>query len=41
MKKQLRLVDYINDIQKYCEEALSFIDGISENDFLSDRKTQK
>lgn len=41
MRKPSRLQDYIHDVQKYCEEALSFIDGMSESDFLNDRKTQQ
>ncbi|WP_386686563.1 DUF86 domain-containing protein [Lonepinella sp. MS14437] len=36
-----RLLSYINDLQCYAEEALLFIEGMTEADFLKDRKTQQ
>ena len=41
MKHTTRLIDYVHHIQKYSEEALSFINGMSQADFFNDRKTQQ
>lgn len=34
MKHTTRLIDYVHHIQKYSEEALSFINGMSQADFF-------
>ncbi|WP_439257557.1 HepT-like ribonuclease domain-containing protein [Lonepinella sp. BR2271] len=36
-----RLLSYIDDLQRYAEEALSFIQGMDKVAFLNDRKTQQ
>lgn len=36
-----QLTNYIEDLQRFAEEALSFIQGMSKEDFLQDRKTQQ
>lgn len=36
-----QLTTYIEDLQRFAEEALSFIQGMSKEDFLQDRKTQQ
>lgn len=35
-----RLSDYLNHIQQAASDACSFIDGLSKNDFLADKRTQ-
>lgn len=41
MNNKLRLIDYIQHIQQYAEEALSFVEDFDENSFSLDRKTQQ
>jgi len=35
-----RLLDYLDHIQQAAADACSFIDGMSKEDFLSDKRTQ-
>ncbi|KAF7600086.1 MAG: hypothetical protein CGU28_02140 [Candidatus Dactylopiibacterium carminicum] len=36
-----RLPDYIDHIQQAATDARSFVEGLSRNDFLADRRTQQ
>lgn len=35
-----RLPDYLDHIRQSAEDACSFVDGLSKDDFLADRRTQ-
>lgn len=41
MSADLRIDDYIKHIEDYATEAMVFIEGISKEEFLKDRKTQQ
>lgn len=41
MSADLRINDYIRHIEDYATEAMAFIDGMSKEEFLKDRKTQQ
>ena len=36
-----RLVDYLDHIEEAATEARHFVDGLSKDDFLADRRTQR
>lgn len=39
--KENRLSDYINHMHQAATDACSFLDGLSKNDFLDDKRTQQ
>jgi len=39
--KQNRLMDYLEHMQQAATDACNFIEGLSKNDFLSDKRTQQ
>lgn len=41
MNAQLRLLDYLEHIQQAASDACSFVEGMSKDDFLQDKRTQQ
>lgn len=41
MSKHFRLPDYLDHIQQAAIEAYSFVDGLTKEDFLEDKRTQQ
>jgi len=37
----LRLCDYLDHVQQAATDACSFVEGLSKNDFLADKRTQQ
>jgi uncharacterized protein with HEPN domain len=38
---ETRLADYLDHIGQSARDALSFVDGMSKEDFLADKRTQQ
>lgn len=38
---ELRLSDYLEHVQQAATDACSFVEGLSKNDFLADKRTQQ
>jgi len=41
MSKNHRLPDYLDHIQQAATDACSFVDGLTKDDFLADKRTQQ
>ena len=36
-----RLIDYLDHVRQAAEQALSYVEGLSKEDFLADKRTQQ